>query len=192
MSSRSHLTASQTNETIPNKRHSSFNLQAIPSDDSSDLLHSSAPTTNPSCLYNVNTEPDQKQSIIITQNLTPRPSIKEHTLNVRRKLSAISLNIPWNKRSRLPSDDKTSTDSIAKHSQQQRKSLNPGKMSRDRLLTLDRLFSSGTNTAVSPNDDESASPTSEFTALDESVKSNENTKAMKENGYLHNSNLMAR
>jgi hypothetical protein len=66
-------------------------------------------------------------------------------------------------------------------------------MSRDRLLTLDRLFSSGTQTNATANDDEQASPTTELTALDESLRSNEKTmKSIKENGYIHNSNLMAR
>jgi hypothetical protein len=183
-----------TRETKANKRHSSFNLVTTPPDVSSDLLHSSTPTTNPNYLYYVKAESDRKQSITITDNLTPTSSIKGQTLNVRRKLSAISLPIPWNKRARSSSDDKTSIDSVAKHSQkQQQKSHNPHKMSRDRLFTLDRLFSSGTNTGASTNDDEQVSPSTEFTALDESMRSNEkNRRTTKENGYLHNSHLMAR
>jgi hypothetical protein len=194
MSSTSHLTATQTNETKVNKRHSSFNLRTTPSDVSSDLLHSLSPPTNPNYLHYLNAESLRKQSITITQHLTSPPSITGPSLNIRRKLSAISLPIPWYKRTRSPSDDKTSTDSISKHAhQQQQKSHNPHKMSRDRLLTLDRLFSSGTRTSTTTNDDEQASPTTEFTALDTSLKSNEKImKSIRENGYLHNTHLMTR
>ena len=190
MSSASHLIVAQTNETKVNKRHSSFNLRTTPGDDtSSDFLYSSSsPKTNSNYLYYVNAEPVRKQSTTITHTLipTPIPSLTGSSLNVRRKLSGISLPIPWYKRSRSSSDDKTSTGSFPK---QHQKFLNPHKMSRDRILTLDRLFSTVTHTTQSTNDDEQVSPTTELTALEESTRSNE--KSMKpttrENGYLHNS-----
>jgi hypothetical protein len=186
MSSTSHLTATDIDKAKVNKRHSSYNLRTARSDGSTDLLQTLSPTINPNYLHHVNTEPIRKQSITITQTLSPTSS------NVRRKLSAISLPIPWYKRGRSPSVDKTSSDSISKQSQQQ-KSHNPHKMSRDRLLTLDRLFSTGTHQTTTTDGDEQASPSTEFTALDESTRSNEKIiKPMKENGYLHNSHLMAR
>ncbi len=196
MSSTSHLTATQTNETKVNKRHSSFNLRTTPPDNSSDCLHILSPAGNSNNLHSLNADTIRKQSITITQTLTPSPSIKGSSSNIRRKLSAISLPVPWNKRIRSPSVDKTSTDSISKqlhrHHQQQ-KSHNPHKMSRDRLLTLDRLFSTGTHTSTTTNDDEQASPTTESTALDGSLRSNEKSmKPTKENGYLHNSHLLTR
>jgi hypothetical protein len=192
MSSTSHLTATQTKETNVNKRHSCFNLRTTPSDGSSDLLHTLSSTTNSNYLYHVNVDSVRKQSVTVTQTLTP--SITGASLNVRRKLSAISLPVPWHRRTRSPSVDKTSSDSFSKHSQQhQQKSHNPHKMSRDRLLTLDRLFSSGTHTTTGTNDDEQASPTTEFTALDDSMRSNEKPmKPIKENGYLNNSHIMTR
>ncbi|CAF1228860.1 unnamed protein product [Rotaria sp. Silwood1] len=190
MSSTSHLIlTAQSKETKINKVHSSFNLEITSCDDSSDLLYSPSSTTNHNYLYYVNTEPLRKQSVAVTHNLTPTSSIKESRLNIRRKLSAISLPVPWHKRNRSPSDDKTSTDSISKHTQQQhRKSHIFRKMSRDGLLTLDRLFSSGTHSTTTTNDDEPASPITEFTALNQSTKSSEKTiKSIKENGYLRNS-----
>jgi hypothetical protein len=193
MSSISHLTATHTDESKANKRHSSFNLRTTFSDVSSDLLHSLSPTTNSNYLHCVNADPVRKQSITITPTIIQPPSLTGPSLNVSRKLSAISLPIPWYKRTRSPSDDKSSTDSVSKQSHQQKKSHNPHKMSRDRLLTLDRLFSSGTQTNATANDDEQASPTTELTALDESMRSNEKTmQSIKENGYIHNSHLMAR
>jgi hypothetical protein len=193
MSSVSHLTVAHTDEPKANKRHSSFNLRTTFSDVSSDLLHSLSPPTNSNYLQCVNAESVRKQSITITPTIIQPPSLTGPSLNVRRKLSAISLPIPWYKRTRSPSEDKSSTDSVSKQSHQNKKSHNPHKMSRDRLLTLDRLFSSGTQTNPAANDDEQASPTTELTALDESIRSNEKTmKSVKENGYLHNSHLMAR
>jgi hypothetical protein len=186
MSSTSHLNVVQTKEIKVNKRHSSFNLRTTPSGDSSDILNSSSSATNPNYIYYVNTEPVRKESITATKTLSPTSSLTKSSLNVRRKLSAISLPIPWYKRSRSSSDDKTSTDSVSKHPQQQ-KSHNPYKMSRDRLLTLDRLFSSGAHTNATANDDEQQSPTTECTALDEPTRTNEKTmQSIEENGYLHN------
>ena len=197
MSSANHLTVAQTNETRVNKRHSSFNLRTTPSVTvSSDSLHSPSSKSNSNYLHHVNVEPARKQSIAAPQNASPRPSLTGASLNVRRKLSAISLPVPWHKRNRSPSDDKSSTDLFSKHSQQQQqeKSHNPRKMSRDRLLTLDRLFSSVTQNTQSTNDDEQISPLTESTALDLSMRSNEKpTRPMRENGYLHNSShLMTR
>ncbi|CAF1078556.1 unnamed protein product [Rotaria sordida] len=197
MSSASHFIVTQAKETKINKGHSSFNLEITPCDESSDLLYSSTPTTNRNYLYYVNAEPTRKRSVQITHNLTPTSSIKESSLNIRRKLSAISLPVPWHKRNRSSSDDKTSTGSISKESKQQsqhRRSHIFRKMSRDRLLTLDRLFSSGTHTTTTTNDDEPASPITEFTALNESTRSSEKPiKSIKENGYLRNSpRLMTR
>ncbi len=192
MSSTRHLTATHLSETKVNKRHSSFNLRTTPTDGSPDLPHSLSPSSNPNCLHCINAETLRKQSTPTTQTLTPTTSTTGTSLNVRRKLSAISLPIPWSKRNRSASDDKTSASSIAKHSQQQKVS-NPHKMSRDRLLTLDRLFSSGTHASVTTNDDEQCSPTTEFTALDESLRSNaKSMKPTKENGYLHNSYIRTR
>jgi hypothetical protein len=191
MSSTSHLTVAQTKETKVNKRHSSFNLRTSLPDGTSQLHQTSSTTTNSNNLYNVNVEPVRNKSIRITHSLTPASIITGAPLSGLRKLSAISLPVPWYKRTRSPSDDKSSTDSFSKHSQQQHsKSHNPHKMSRDRLLTLDRLFSSGTHTT---NDDDQISPTTESTALDESMRTNEKTmKQIKENGYLHSSQLMTR
>jgi hypothetical protein len=74
---------------------------------------------------------------------------------------------PWYKRTRSPSD-------VQK---------NP-KMSRDRLLSLDKLFS---NTLHTTPDEEQISPINDLTPLDESIKLNEkNLRQIKENGYLLN------
>ncbi|CAF1204987.1 unnamed protein product [Adineta steineri] len=198
MSSSSHLTVAQTKETKVNKRHSSFNLRTTtPSENvTSDTHRSSSPKINSNYLYYVNAEPARKQSVTVTHTISPTPSFTGTSLNVRRKLSAISLPVPWYKRTRSPSDDKTSIDLFSKHvkqQQQQQKSHNPHKMSRDRLLTLDRLFSSVTHTTQSTNDDEATSPITELTALDTSIKSSEKSvKTMKENGYINNTHLMTR
>jgi len=152
-----------TNETKIDKDHSRSNLCTLPCDGGlSNLLHlSSTPTTNSKYLYYVNVEPTRKQPVITTTTST----------NSRRKLSAISLPVPWYKRTRSPPDDKP----IEK----------PHKMSRDRLLPLDKLFSSGTNTTT---DDDQASPTNDLTPLDESIKLHDkNVLQIKENGYLRNS-----
>lgn len=195
MSSTSHLTTTLTAGSHVNKRHSSFNLHSTPSHSSSESFHTGSPNSHSNNLQPFNADTIRKQSITITENLTPTSSVHGPSLNVRRKLSAISLPIPWYKRTRSPSDAKASSDSITKQSQQQqqRKSPNLRKMSRDRLLTLDRLFSTGTHTSATTNDDEQISPTSEFTVLDDSMRSNEKpSKSQKENGYLHNAYLMTR
>jgi len=194
MSSTSHLIVARTSETKANKRHSSFNLRTIPGDDvSSDLLHTSSSKRNSNYLYYLNAEPIRKQSINVTHTLSPTPPLTESSLNVRRKLSAISLPVPWYRRARSSSDDKTSTDSYSRQ-QQQQKLLNPHRMSRDRILTLDRLFGSVTHTTQSTNGDEQVSPITELTTLEESTKSSEKPmKPIRENGYLHNkSHLLTR
>ena len=193
MSSISHLTVASATETKVNKRHSSFNLPSPSSCDggTSCFLQPSAPTTNPNYLYYVNAEPARKQSINITHSLTPTGNTPSNGL---RKLSAISLPFPWHKRGRSPSDDKSSRDSISKRLQAPFKSQTSTRMSRDRLLTLDRLFSSGTHTSSTGQDDDLGSPVTEFSGLDDSMRTNEReTKRIKENGYHHNtSHLLTR
>ena len=186
MSSISHLTVGSTIETKVNKRHSSFNLPSPTSCDATPcFLQPTAPTTNPNYLYYVNAEPARKQSINITHSLTPTGNTPSNGI---RKLSAISLPFPWYKRGRSPSDDKSSRDSISKRLQAPLKSQSSTRMSRDRLLTLDRLFSSGTHTTSTGQDDEQGSPVTDFSGLDDSTRTNEReTKRAKENGYLHNS-----
>lgn len=177
MSSTNHLTAAATSETKINKSHSNFNWCTLPCDGSSNLLHfSSSPTTNSKYLYYVNAEPTRKQSIETTESTTTTPA---SSLNARRKLSAISLTVPWYKRSRTPSDDKVSQK--------------PSKMSRDRLLPLDKLFSGGTHIHRKVDEDQ-ASPINDLTAIDEPKKPDQkNIRNVKENGYLHNSShLMTR
>lgn len=172
MSSTSQLTVTSTSETKNDKDHSRSNLRTLPCGGLSNSLHlSSTPTTNSKYLYYVNAEPTRKQPLITT---TASPST-----NARRKLSAISLPVPWYKRTRSPSDDKP----IRK----------PHKMSRDRLLPLDKLFSNATNNTT-VNDEDQASPTNDLTPLDESIKLHEkNIPEIKENGYVRNtSHLVTR
>ncbi|CAF4487641.1 unnamed protein product [Rotaria sp. Silwood2] len=180
MSSTSHLTVAATSETKIDKNHQHFNWRTLPCDGSSNLLHlSSSPTTNSKYLYYVNAEPTQKQSIPPTPSITATTTTTQVTAsNARRKLSTISLTVPWYKRTRLPSDDKLSQKSH--------------KMSRDRLLPLDKLFSSGT--IQKTTDEEQTSPINDIIPFDESIKLNEkNIRHVKENGYLHNSShLMTR
>jgi hypothetical protein len=180
-----------TTETKLNKRHSSFNLPSPTSGDGrSSFLQPTAPAANPNFLYYVNAEPVRKQSFNITHSLTPTGNTPSNGI---RKLSAISLPFPWHKRGRSPSDDKSSRDSISKRLQAPFKSQSSTRMSRDRLLTFDRLFSSGTHTTSTGQDDEHGSPTTEFSGLDDSMRTNERpTKRAKENGYLHNSHLLTR
>jgi hypothetical protein len=93
------------------------------------------------------------------------------TTNARRKLSGISLPVPWYKRPCSPTNDK----SFEK----------PHKMSRDRLLPLDKLFSGGGTHTIT--DDDQASPINDLTPTDEIVKLPEKTiPNIKENGYLRN------
>lgn len=192
MSSISHLTVGSTIETKVNKRHSSFNLPSPTScDGASCFLQPTAPTTNPNYLYYVNAEPVRKQSINITLASAPTGNTPSNGI---RKLSAISLPFPWYKRGRSPSEDKSSRDSISKRLQAPLKSQSSIRMSRDRLLTLDRLFSSGTHTTSTGQDDEQGSPVTDFSGLDDSMRTSEReTKRAKENGYLHNtSHLLTR
>ncbi|CAF3582751.1 unnamed protein product [Rotaria socialis] len=186
MSYPSHLTVAATSETKTDKSHTNFNRPAAPSDDSSNLPQlPSSPRTNSKYLYYVNAEPTQKQSITPTPSPlvvapTPSPTLATQstlTSHGRRKLSAISLTVPWYKRTRVPSDEKLSQKTH--------------KMSRDRLLPLDKLFNSDLHR---PSDEDQASPLNDLTAFDETVKSNEkNIRSAKENGYLHNSShLMTR
>lgn len=177
MSSTSHLTVASTSDAQVNKRHSSFNLCSTPCDDSSNLLHPPlSPASASKFLYYVNVEPTRKQSINTTTSTsttttTAAAATTTAASHIRRKLSAISLQVPWYRRTRSPSDDKTSQKAP--------------RMSRDRLLTLDRLFSSGAHTAT---DDEQNSPVNDITPLDESLRGNEKSaRQTKENGYLHNS-----
>lgn len=110
--------------------------------------------------------------------LSPTPMTQTLvTSNSRRKLSSISLSVPWYKRTRVPSDDK-----IAQKAH---------KPPRDRLLPLDKLFNSSTSKS---SDGDQTSPLNDIPPLDEPVKHNEkNIRHMKENGYLHNtSHLMTR
>jgi len=135
-------------------------LRSLPCDGLSNLLHlSSSPTTNSKYLYYVNAEPTRKQPLIATST------------NAQRKSSGISITVPWNKQTRSSTDDK----SFQK----------PHKMSRDRLLSLDKLFSGATHTIT---DEDQASPINDLTPLDETVKLPEkNIPKIKENGYLRNS-----
>ena len=170
MSATSHLTVASTSDAQVNKRHSSFNLRSTPCDDSSNLLHPpSSPSSASKYLYYVNVEPTRKQSINTTSSTaTTTATAASH---IRRKLSAISLQVPWSRRTRSPSEDKTSQKAP--------------RMSRDRLLTLDRLFSSGAHTVT---DDEQTSPINDVTPLDETLRGNEKSaRQAKENGYLRNS-----
>jgi hypothetical protein len=162
-----------TSETKINEHHSSFNLRTLPCDVSSNFLYlSSSPTTNSKYFYYVNAEPTQKQSITKTTSASTS-TVPSNS----RKLSAISLSVPWYKRTRSPSEDKPSE--------------RPPKMSRDRLLPLDKLFHS--NIPTTPTDDDQISPINDLTPLDETIKLNEkNMRQIQENGYLHNSSQLTR
>ena len=183
MSSTSHLTvAANDDDANANKRHSSGNLRGPPRDGTSNFLHPSSPTTrNAKYFYYVNAEPARQQSIPTTDTATTivtastAVAVASSSLNLRRKLSAISLPVPWYKRTRSPSDEKNS--------------LKARRMSRDRLLTLDRLMSTGG--ASAGTDDEQNSPVNDVTPLHESL--DKNARQVKENGYLHKpSHLMTR
>lgn len=174
MSSTSHLTGTLTSETKNDKAHSRTDLRTLPCDGLSNLIHlSSTPTTNSKYLYYVNAEPTRKQQ------QQQQPVVTTST-NARRKLSSISLSVPWYRRTRSPSDDKPTQ----KHP----------KMSRDRLLPLDKLFSSATHSTPLNNDDDQASPTNDLSPLDDSNKLHDKkVQQIKENGYLRNpSHLVTR
>jgi hypothetical protein len=173
MSSTSHLTVAPTIDAQDNKRHSSINLCSTHRDGSSNLLQPSSSSISTSkYFYYVNAEPTQKQSISAAASTTIATTTTSTTAShIRRKFSAISLQVPWYKRTRSPSDDKMSQKLQ--------------RLSRDRLLTLDRLRSSGTHTMV---DDEQNSPINDLTPLDASLRVDEqSTRQMKENGVLNNS-----
>ena len=177
MLSTGHLTVAPTSETKINENHSNFNLPTLPCDVSSNFLYlSTSPTKNSKYLYYVNAEPTKKQSLTRTTTTTSAISSTVPSNN-SRKPSTISLSVPWYRRSRSPTDDKSSHKS--------------SKMSRDRLLPLDKLFHSGTPTAT---DDEQVSPINDFTPLDETIKLNEkNMRQIQENGCVNNSShLMTR
>ena len=179
MSSTSHLTVAATDEANANKRHSTSNSRSSPSGGTSNLFHPASPSTRTSkYFFYVNTEPTRQQSIPTTETPTTivtAPTTAASSLNLRRKLSAISLPVPWYKRTRSPSDEKNS--------------LKTRRMSRDRLLTLDRLLSTGG--ANAGTDDEQNSPVNDDTPLHESLDTN--ARQVKENGYLHKpSHLMTR
>ncbi|CAF4720777.1 unnamed protein product, partial [Rotaria sp. Silwood1] len=180
MSSTSHLTVAATSETKIDKNHHHFNWRTLPCDGPSNLLHlSSSRTKNSKYLYYVNAEPTQKESSIAPTSSTTITT-QVTASNARRKLSTIPINVPWYKRTHLSSDDKISQKSH--------------KMSRDRLLPLDKLFSSGI-THKKSTDEEQTSPINDLNPYDETpIKFNEkNTRHVKENGYLHNSShLMTR
>ncbi len=173
MSSTSHLTVASTSETEIDKRQSNFNSRTIYREGLSNCIHlSTSPSTNPKYLYYVNAEPTRKPSAIATTLATPTTS------NARQRLTSISLLVPWNKRARSPTDDQLSPK--------------PHKMSRDRLLPLDKLFNSSGSPTIT--DDDQPSTINDLTPLDESIKLNEkNMQQIKENGYLNNSShLMTR
>ncbi|CAF0777381.1 unnamed protein product [Adineta steineri] len=181
MSSTSHLTVvPTTSETKIDKHQNSYNFHNTHCRGSSNLLHlSSSPTKNSKYLYYVNVEPTRKQSTTTTATTTTVVTTTTTPLNARRKLSAISLPVPWYKRTRSPSDEKLPQKS--------------NKMSRDRLLPLDKLFNNGTHTATTTTttDEDQASPINDFTPLDESIKLNEkNMQQIKENGYLNSSSTL--
>lgn len=186
MSSVSHLTVAgtvvrskSTDENQLSKRHSSFHLPH--SSPRFSAKNRSQPTNPQNYLCYVNIESERKQSTQVSHSLAPS--------NGLRKLSVISLPFPWYKRGRSISDDKTEThESFSKNIQVQHKRSATARMSRDRLLPFDRLFSTTTNTTTISQDDEQTSPVTELTALDESIRTIEKTnKPIKTNGYLHNS-----
>lgn len=188
-------------------RQKSSHINAVPSsllltDGSSNLLH---PSSSPSSSYTttktkaskyfyyVNLEPTRKQSITTTSVASVLPSSSSPTTAVatptststshlRRKLSGISFQVPWYKRARTPSDEKLSNKQL--------------RMSRDRLLPLERLFSHPSSSSVigtttnQPLDDEQNSPINDRTPLAAAIHSTHeknSSKQTKENGFLHTS-----
>ncbi|UJR14744.1 hypothetical protein I4U23_001735 [Adineta vaga] len=172
MSSTSHLTVAPTSEAKDDKRQTSNDSRNLRCGGSSHLLRlSSPPTTNSKYLYYVNVEPTRKLSTTTTALLTTT-----NTFNSSRKLSGISLPVPWYKRARTPSDEK-----LPQKTQ---------KMSRDRLLPLDKLFhtSTHTGTTTTTTDEDQTSPVNELIPFDEPIKLNEkNMQKIKENGCVNNS-----
>ncbi len=166
MSSTSHLTITPTSETKIDKHSSRSNLRILPCDNLSNLLYlSSSPTTNSKYLYYVNAEPTRKQSTTI-------PEIS--TTNTRRKLSTISLSVPWYKRTRSSSEEKFMQKT--------------SRMSRDRLLPLDKLFHNATRLAA---DADQNTPTNDLIPFANSLKVNEkNLQQIKENGFTRSSSQL--
>ena len=210
--SSSHLSMTMATSDAQDKiRQKSSLIHAIPpaslllTDGSSNLLHPSSSPASSTCtttktktsnyFYYVNFEPTRKQSITTTSVASVLPSSNSPTTtaptptststsHLRRKLSGISFQVPWYKRARTPSDEKISNKQL--------------RMSRDRLLPLERLFShppsSSSAAAVAAAnqmlDDEQNSPTTDRTPLAATIHSTHeknSTKQPKENGFLHNS-----
>lgn len=180
MTSTSHQSVTSTSETALGEKSTtrSNNLRSLPCDGLSNFLHlSSSPTSNSKYLYYVNAEPTQKQTTPTTTTVV--------STNVRGKLTGISVTVPWYKRTRSHSDDNKSLPK-------------PSKMSRDRLLPLDKLFTNTNNQTNNDdnnnNDDEQLSPTNDLTPLNESLKlSEKNLQQIKENGSVrHTSHLTTR
>ena len=183
-STTSHLTVSSTIDAQDNKESSSSNLCSAPCDDPSNLSHlsSSSPTrrTISKYFYYVNPETSRKPDETTTTTATTitaasspsssTPANSSHS-NLRRKISGISLQAPWSKRTRPSSEEKLSTK--VHH------------MSRDRLLPLERLLSRSTNPSMD-GDDEQNSP-----ITDQTFRVNEKLlRQTKENGHLHNSSQL--
>ena len=168
MSSTSHLTVAPTSETKNEQQKNSYDSHNLRCGSSSNLLRlSSPPTTNSKYLYYVNVEPTRKPSATTTALLTTAAAF-----NSSGKLSTIALPVPWYKRARSPSDEKAP------------------KMSRDRLLPLDKLFHNNAlaGTLTATTDEDQASPINDLTPLDEAIKFNEkNMQQIKENGCINNS-----
>ena len=153
MSSTSHLTVASTSETKIDKKQRHINWRTLPCDVSSNLLHlSSVPTTSSKYLYYVNVKPTRKQSITTaTSTDAPTTSSDSH-----RRLSPVSLAVPWYKRTHLSSNDKFLYEFR--------------QMSRDHLLPLDKLSKSRIDKTT---DDDQTSPLNSLIPFHESVKVNE-------------------
>ena len=177
MSSVSQLTTATTTTTTPTsetkinpQNNSLSNLRTLPCDGLSNFFHLSAsPSNNSKYLYYVNAQPTiSNQSLSTT--ITP---LSQASTYAQARLSTV----PWYKRTRSPSTI-------------DEKSISSSKMSRDRLLPLEKLFHHPTQTATT--DEEQPSPTNDLTPLDGSIKFNENTlREMKENGHLRSSSHLA-
>lgn len=167
MSSTSQLptTTTPTNETKISSQNNLSNLPSLPCDGLSNFIHLSAsPTNNSKYLYYVNAQVTSKP--LSTTTIIP---LSQASIHARARLNTV----PWYKRTRSPIDDKSKSS----------------KMSRDRLLPLDKLFHNPTHTTT---DDDQPSPTNDLTPLDGSIKLNDKTlRQTKENGHLRNSSHLA-
>lgn len=169
MSSTSQLPATTTTKaTKINPQNSLSNLPTLPCDGLSNFFHLSAsPNNNSKYLYYVNAQATSKP--LSSTTIIPLSQASRHA---RARLNTV----PWYKRTRSPIDDKSNLSKASK-------------MSRDRLLPLDKLFHNPTHTTT---DDDQPSPTNDLTPLDGSMKFNENNlRQMKENGHLRNSSHLA-